>query len=100
MLGAMALPPLLSERRSAILQLAARRGARNVRVFGSFALGTADEASDVDLLVDMEPNRSLLDVGALVMDLQALLGREVDVVTERGLKERIRTRVLREAIPL
>ena len=94
------LPPLLNDRREAILEIATRHGAHNVRIFGSFARGTADEASDVDVLVDMEPGRSLMDLGGLLMELQELLGREVDVVTERGLKERIRTRVLREAVPL
>ena len=96
----MALPALLSDRRSAILEIANRRGAHNVRVFGSFARGTADEASDLDLLVDMDPDRSIFDVGALVADLEALLDRDVDVVTERGLKERIRARVLKDAVPL
>jgi len=96
----MPLDALLNDRREAILAIAARRGARNVRVFGSFARGTADTASDVDLLVDMEPGRSLLDMGAMLAELQELLGREVDIVTERGLKQRIRGRVLAEAVPL
>ena len=96
----MTLDAVLSDRREAILEIAARCGARNVRVFGSFARGTADVASDIDLLVDMEPGRSLLDMGAMLVELQDLLGREVDVVTERGLKQRIRSRVLAEAVPL
>lgn len=79
---------------------AARRGAYNVRIFGSVARGEADERSDVDFLVELEPGRSLLDLGGLLMDLQQLLGHPVDVVTERGLRERIRERVLEEAIPL
>jgi hypothetical protein len=91
---------LLRTRRADILALAARRGARNVRVFGSAARGQADEASDLDLLVDMEPGRSLLDLGGLWSDLNQLLGIKVDVVTEQGLRESIRERVLREAIPL
>jgi len=90
----------LRAKRREILQIAAKRGARNVRIFGSAARGEADERSDVDVLVDMEPGRSLLDMGGLLMDLQELLGRRVDVVSERGLRERIRERVLREAIPL
>ncbi|HET6442595.1 MAG TPA: nucleotidyltransferase family protein [Phycisphaerae bacterium] len=90
----------LRAKRGEILQIAAKRGARNVRIFGSAARGEADERSDVDVLVDMEPGRSLLDMGGLLMDLQELLGRRVDVVSERGLRERIRERVLREAIPL
>ena len=90
----------LRAKREEILRIAAKRGARNVRIFGSAARGEADERSDVDVLVDMEPGRSLLDMGGLLMDLQELLGRRVDVVSERGLRERIRERVLREAIPL
>ena len=75
-------------------------GARNIRVFGSVARGEADEKSDIDFLVEMEPGRSLLDLGGLLMDLQEVLGRDVDVVTERGLNPRIRDRVLKEAVAL
>ena len=91
---------LLHEKREDILRLASKRGAYNVRVFGSVARGEADAKSDIDLLVDLEPGRSIFDLGGLLMDLQNLLGHEVDVVTERGLRERIRERVLKEAIPL
>ena len=91
---------LLGEKREEILRIAAGRGARNVRVFGSVARGEADEESDIDFLVEMEPGRSLLDMGGLLMDLRDLLGRKVDVVSERGIKTRIRERVLREAISL
>jgi uncharacterized protein len=91
---------LVKEHREQILALAAKYGARNVRVFGSVARGEADEHSDLDLLVDMEEGRSLFDLGGLVYDLRELLQGPVDVVTEKGLKERIRTRVLREARPL
>jgi predicted nucleotidyltransferase len=90
----------LRNRRDEILQVATRHGARHVRVFGSVARGDADEKSDVDFLVEMEKGRSLLDLGGLLMDLQGLLGRRVDVVTEKGLRERIRSRVLREAVSL
>ncbi|HKI05200.1 MAG TPA: nucleotidyltransferase family protein [Thermoanaerobaculia bacterium] len=90
----------LRSRREEILHVAARYGARHVRVFGSVARGEADERSDVDFLVEMERGRSLFDLGGLLMDLQSLLGRPVDVVTERGLRQRIRSRVLREAVPL
>lgn len=86
--------------RDEILRVAAARGARNVRIFGSVARGEADDASDIDFLVDMEPGRSLLDLGGLLMDLRALLHREVDVVTEDSLRERIRPRVLAEAVKL
>ena len=91
---------LLKEKRDEILRIANKRGARNVRVFGSAARGEADEESDIDFLVNMEPGRNLFDMGGLVMDLKELLGRDVDVVTERGLKPRIRERVLREAVAL
>ncbi len=80
--------------------LAERRGARNIRVFGSVARGEAGPESDLDLLVEMEPGRSLLDHIALIQDLEEVLGCRVDVVTEAGLRERIRPRVLREARPL
>src|SRR3954466_4522115 len=79
---------------------AASHGARRPDVFGSVARGEADERSDVDFLVDLEKGRSLFDLGGLLMDLQDLLGRPVDVVTEKGLKARIRDRVLEEAVPL
>lgn len=87
----------LQERRAQVLAIAANHGAYNVRVFGSVARHEADSASDIDLLVDMEPERSLLDLGGLLMDLEELLGCQVDVVTENGLRGRIRERVLKEA---
>jgi uncharacterized protein len=87
-------------RRDQILSVAARHGASNVRVFGSVARGDADDDSDIDLLVEMEPGRSLLDHAALWLELQSLLDRKVDVVSDRGIKPRIRDRVLREAVPL
>ncbi|MBV9689060.1 MAG: nucleotidyltransferase family protein [Ktedonobacteraceae bacterium] len=96
----MSLNDLLQEKREDILYMAAKRGASNIHIFGSVARGEADSESDIDLLVDLEPGRSLFDLGGLLMDLQDLLGHKVDVVTERGLRERIRERVLKEAIPL
>lgn len=90
----------IKARREEILRLARRRGAYNVRVFGSVARGDANPASDVDFLMDMEPDRSLLDLGGLWHDLHELLGGKVDVVTEAGLRQRIRERVLHEAVPL
>ena len=90
----------LPDKRDAILRLAAKYGADNVRIFGSFARGNAGPQSDVDVLVDLEPGRSLFDLGGLLMDLQQVLGRPVDVVTERGLRARIRETVLRAAVPL
>jgi len=96
----MSLERTLKEKREEILRTAARYGARNVRVFGSLARGEADEQSDIDLLVELEPGRSLFDLGGRQFELERLLGCRVDVVTERGLKARIRQRVLREAVPL
>jgi predicted nucleotidyltransferase len=90
----------LEERREEILRAAARYGASNVRIFGSVARGEAGPESDVDVLVDLELGRSLLDHAALLLELEALLGCPVDVVTERGLRARFRERVLREAVPL
>jgi predicted nucleotidyltransferase len=91
---------LIKDRREEILRIAARHGAHNVRVFGSVVRGEARPDSDVDFLVDMDPGRTLLDMGGLVMELREILGREVDVVTERGLKARIRDRIIKEASPL
>ena len=96
----MTLQELQTTKRDEILRIATRRGARNVRVFGSVARGKADERSDVDFLVEMEPGRSLLDLGGLQAELEALLGCPVDVVTEKGLKPRIRGRVLAEAVQI
>ena len=90
----------LRKQRETILRMAAAHGATNVRIFGSVARGEADDASDIDLLVDMGPGRSLLDLGGLLMDLEQLFGRRVDVVTERGLRSRIRDHVLEETVPL
>ena len=86
--------------RERILQTAKLYGAHRVRVFGSVARRQDDVDSDIDFLVDMEPGRSLLDLGGLLIDLEKLLNTKVDVVTERGLKDRIRLRVINEAVPL
>lgn len=91
----------LNERfREAILRIAREHGAINVRIFGSVARGEAGPESDVDFLVDLEPGRSLFDLGALLMDLQELLGCRVDVATAAGLRPAIRVTVLKEAVPL
>jgi len=91
---------LLKEKREEILRIAAAHGARNVRVFGSVVRGEADETSDVDLLVTLEPGTTLLDHAALILELEELLGRKVDVVSERGLYWLLRRRILKEARPL
>lgn len=96
----MGIQEIIGDKREAILALAAKYGASNVRVFGSVAEGSADEASDVDFLVDMAPGRSLFDLGGLLMDLQDLLGRKVDIVTEPGLRDRIRQSVCNQAVLL
>ena len=90
----------MKAKREEILRVCAKYGAHNVRVFGSVARSEADEQSDIDFLVELEPGRTLFDLGGLQYDLEQLLGFRVDVVTERGLKPRIRERVLREALPL
>jgi uncharacterized protein len=91
---------LLRTIREDILRIAAQYGAYNVRIFGSVARGEADSESDIALLVNMEPGRSLLDLCGLLIDLEELPGRKVDVVTEKGLRDRIRERVLKEAVAL
>ena len=91
---------LLKEKRKDMLRIAARYGARNVRIFGSVVRGQADAQSDIDILVDMEPGRTLFDLGGLWWELNELLPVKVDVVTEKGLKPRIKDRVLNEAVPL
>ncbi|MBI3695370.1 MAG: nucleotidyltransferase family protein [Acidobacteria bacterium] len=91
---------LLREKRQEIYRIAADHGARNLRVFGSFARGDAGPASDVDLLVDTATKTSSWFPAGLIVDLEDLLGCRVDVVTEKGLNPLIRERVLREAVPL
>ena len=96
----MYLNDLLKEKREDILRLAEEHGAYNVRVFGSVARGEADEKSDIDLLVDMKEGYSLFDLGGLWEDLKDLLGCQVDVFPVTMLRERIRDRALKDAIPL
>ncbi len=90
----------LRHQRQAILAAAARRGARDLRIFGSVATGTATEGSDVDVVARFEPDRSLLDLGGLKADLEELLGCSVDVVSEGGLRQEFREAVLRQAVAL
>jgi predicted nucleotidyltransferase len=91
---------LLRDKRDDILRLVRQHKAGNVRIFGSVARGEATEASDVDFLVDFQPDYTLWDHIGLMQDLADLLGREVDVSTEETLRERIKDRILREAVPL
>ena len=90
----------LRSRRDEILRQAAERGARNVRVFGSTARGEAGAVSDVDLLVEMEPGRSMLDFVGLWQDLQELLGTSVDLVSEGGISPYLREKIISEAVAL
>ena len=96
----MTLNELQLEQRERILEAAARHGAQNVRVFGSVARGRESAGSDVDFLVDLAPDRTLMDLGGLQMDLQDLLGGSVDVATEDLLRPEIRREVLRQAVAL
>jgi hypothetical protein len=91
---------LLRGKREEVLRIAARHGARKVRIFGSFARGDASERSDVDFLVVLDEDRSLMDHAALLVELQELLGRNVDVAPEGCLRPKVRERVLREAVPV
>jgi uncharacterized protein len=91
---------LLKTRRKEILEIAARNGAVNVRVFGSVARGENRPDSDIDFLVNLEAGRSLLDLARLLRELNNLLGYPVDIVTEAGLRPRIKPQVLKEARPL
>ncbi len=96
----MTLESLRPLRKDDILRIAAVRGARNIRIFGPVARGESDDRSDVDFLVDLDPGRTLFDLSGWLLDLKALLDTSVDVVTERGLRQRIRDRVLAEAVTL
>jgi hypothetical protein len=96
----MDLEQLLNNQREQILATARKHGAYDVRIFGSVARGDARPDSDIDFLVNLEAGRSLLDLARLLRELQGLLGRNVDVVTEAGLRPRIRSQVLDEARPL
>jgi uncharacterized protein len=99
-LNVMDLSQILCGKREEVLATARIHGAHHVRVFGSVARGDAGPESDIDFLVEMEPGRSLLDLGGLVSDLRELLGRRVDVVTENSLHWLLRRRILKEARPL
>lgn len=90
----------LTAKRDEILRLARENGVLDVRVFGSVARGDCDAQSDVDLLVNLQPGRSLLDLGGFQYSVEELLGVRVDVAMDEGLIERKRARILAEAVPL
>ena len=90
----------LREKRAEILRIAASHGVTSLRVFGSFARGDPGPDSDVDFLVDVGPKTSSWFPAGLILDLEPIIGRHVEVVTERGLYHRLREKVLREAVPL
>jgi hypothetical protein len=96
----MTIEELRRSKRHEILRIAANYGATNVRVFGSLARGEHSPSSDVDILVDLDPNRSLMDLGGLLMDLQDVLHLPVDVATEDMLRPKVRKRALLDAVPL
>jgi len=91
---------LIYEKRTEILRIASKYGASDVRIFGSVARGEENPESDVDLLVTLEPGRSLLDRASLMLELEKLLGVRVDVATEKSLKDRIRRQIIKNAIPV
>ena len=91
---------ILQQKREEILNLAPQHGASNIRIFGSVARDEEGEDSDIDFLVDMESDRSLLDRIGLIQDLEDILGRKVDLATVKGLRESFRERIMSQAIPL
>lgn len=92
--------PLIESHRQQILDLAMRRGAQRIRLFGSMARGDAKATSDVDFLVEMQSDKSAFALGGLLMDLQDLLGRRVDVVTPNALHPALRDEILNGAVDL
>ncbi len=96
----MSVDEVLKDKRPEMLRLAAQHGARNIRLFGSAARGEMRPDSDIDVLVEFEPGRTLLDRIGLMQDLEDLLGRKVDVVTEKALHRSIRQQVVQQAVPL
>lgn len=96
----MSIQQLIRSKRARILRIAARHGARTIRVFGSVARGEARLGSDIDFLIQMDHGRSLLDHAALIVDLERLLKHPVDVATERGLRPLVRRQIFKDTIPL
>ena len=96
----MSLSKTLKNSREEILNIAGKYGAKNIRVFGSVARGEEKQGSDIDIIVEMKQGSSLLDIIAIKQDIEDLLGRKVDVVTEASISPYIRTEILREAVNL
>ena len=92
--------PALSQLRPAVLRVTKQYGAKNVRIFGSFARGEQRERSDLDLLVELPEGSSLLDLAGLKVDLEEALHRKVDVLTDDGISRYLRKRILEEAKPI
>ena len=91
---------LLKKHKKTIHKIAVNHGVRSIQVFGSFARGDENMDSDIDLLVELEPNRSLLDIIALKYDIEDLTGRKVDVVTPAGISPYLVKQIMKEAVPL
>jgi uncharacterized protein len=91
---------LLKDKREDILRLAAKYGVSNVRIFGSVARGQAGPESDIDFLIDLDPGRTLFDLGGFLYEVRELLGVPVDVVPEKSLRKHVRPSVLKDAVPL
>ena len=96
----MTMGPIVQNKREDILRIATQYGASHIRVFGSVARGEAGPESDIDVLIHLEPGRSLLDIVAIKQDLEELLGRKVDVLTESSISPYLRDHILKEAIEL
>jgi len=96
----MGIAEIIQDKREQILAIAAKHGASNIRIFEFMANGMADQKSDINFLVDLEKGRSLFDLGGLIVDLQQLFERNVNVVTEDGLHWYIKDRILSEAKPI
>ncbi len=93
-------PPSLAQLRSTVLHVTKKHGAKNVRVFGSFARGDQRKTSDIDLLVDLPESASILELAGLKLDLEETLNRKVDVLTDDSISPYLRDRILCEAKPL
>ncbi|TWI66058.1 hypothetical protein LZ24_02908 [Desulfobotulus alkaliphilus] len=91
---------LLKNKREEILRISRQHGAKNIRVFGSVARNQDGPDSDIDILVDLDQGRSLMDLGGMSIELETLLGQKVDIVTEKGLHWYLKEKIIREARPL